>query len=392
MPIIERTQFLRVNQRQTLLSPELQVRDLSKRFSHEEKYVLAQNIKEVWASRRHSRNVPLIDIKEVTKTGYFKDEEIDQTRKPYFQAKNGLDIIANLETLEDFFNLHLFLDHIGNPETNLATMFFPSQRADRTQIRINENKEEMEESIPMRTMLHDFAGNNIRSIITSGSHSPAFAYFALEAGIAVVDVNALPTMFDFAVKKGLFEGKTVVPVTGDAGVSDQGKIIEKLTKEHGIDFEPTVHAEKTKANKQVTITFNPKELERVKGKTVVIPEDIISTGKTMVDTINQVLAAGAEEVIIMVPYPIFANSAIVRFANKEKVTIITTEGKTPMVSLTELDGEKINNIFQIPILEQFARVMGLDRQGIDLWSEAGKQALRQIGFYLNPWMDTPGPY
>lgn len=371
-----------------LLSPRLQNRDIRKRFTPEEKILLAQNIREVWRiSPKHQETVPIVAFNTVIKSGAYKDEEPYLLKSPNIPIGNQLDITANLQTPQDVLNLRSVIDELGNPETTLATMIFPLERGDKPAIRTHGEK--MIEVLLLRRLIRDLSVNNIRRLIMSGSHSPAFSFFALEAGISVIDVIPLPAMFGFAVEKGFLKDEIIVPVTSDEGARDMGQLIEKLAGEKNISSEATVHAHKTKANNKVTIHFKEGNLEKIKGKTAVIPEDILSTGGTIEDTTNQLLGAGAKEVVILVTYPFFAGDALERLGNKEKITIITTDGLTPLRDIMTLDGQPVHNIIQIPILEHFSSIMNLYRQGVDFWSREGKQELKNRGFCLNPWMDVP---
>lgn len=365
-----------------LLLPYFQNRDIGRRFNLEEKGLLAENIRKAWGvSPERQETVPLIDFATFAKAGRYKDGEDYLLRSNFPITADRLDIIGNLPTPQDVLNLRSVIDELGNPETTLATMIFPLERGDRPELR-KQDGFEGNEVVILRRLLRDLSVNNIRRLIVSLSHSPAFSFFVLEAGISVIDMIPLPAMFDFTVEQGFFKDKTIVPVTADDGAGDMGELVEKLAAEQNILFEKTVHASKTKKDNRVTIHFKPGETDRVRGRTVVIPEDILSTGGTLENTINQLLADGAEEAIVLVTYPFFAEGALERLGNKEKVTIITTDGRMPLRDISSA-----SNIIQFPIFKRFASVMGLDRQGINFWSEFGKQQLRKKGFCLNPWID-----
>lgn len=362
-----------------LLYPDLRNRDPKNRFDYEEKKLLAINIREAWGVSPERRNtVPLVSFESATEAGNYKDTEHYVLKSPDLPRLDRLDVITNFQTPQDVQDFRAVIDELDNPQTTLATMFFPLQRGDRPKERLNGKIE----VLLLRRLIRDLSVSNIRRLIVSASHSPAFSYFALEAGIAVIDVIPLPAMFDAAVEKGLFQGKTIVPVTSDYGAGDMGKVVEELAEERGILFEPTIHGKKTKIHNITEVSFPEEELVRVKGKVAVIPEDILATGGTLNSTASQLLEAGAEEAVILVTYPIFAGEALQRLGNKKRVTIITTDGKTPLVNITD-----VRNIIEIPIFERFTSVLDLDRQGIDFWSEDGEQGLKDRGFCLNPWMD-----
>jgi len=378
-------EFITLFHYQNLLHPALKNRDISKKWEPQEKIILAQNIKKVWEnSMWKPRQGQALNFNAVVIKGKYKDDEpfaLKENNAPLSNKK--IDILANLETVDDVHALRAYLDEIGNPQSTLATRFFPLERGDKPGLRYDEFGEEKHtEILLLRRELRDLTVNNVRRLIISNSHSPALAFFLLEAGIPVVDVISLPAMFDFALEQGFFGNKTIVPVTGDYGAGAMGELLEKFAAEKNIPSENSIHALKTKSGNETEVHFDPEQLKRIKGKTAVIPEDILATGGTLKDTAEQLIEAGAEEVIIMVSFPLFANSALERLGNNPKIKIITTDGFTPQTDISQA-----KNIFMVPTTDTFASVLELDKQGLNFFSPQGKAELRMKGFCINPWMD-----
>ncbi|MFA5770286.1 MAG: phosphoribosyltransferase family protein [Patescibacteria group bacterium] len=368
-----------------LLHSSLKDRDINKRWEDPfEKNDLARNVRETWeTSLWEPRNGRVLDFNVVVERGIYKDKEPYAVAKDKIHTSGQIDILANLETVDDIHALRAYLDQYDNPQSTLATRFFPLERGDRSKKRHDEDDKEIgTEIILLRRELRDLPTNNIRRVIISNSHSPALAYLLLETGIVVVDVISLPGMFDFALQKGFFEDKIIIPVTGDDGAGALGELVEKLAGENQIKSENSIHAKKIKIENRTEVHFDPEQLKRIKGKTAVIPEDILATGGTLEDTAKQLIEAGAEEVIIMVSYPIFANSALEKFKDNPRIKIITTDGFTPQVDIS-----KEGNIYTVSTKETFAGVLELDRRGVNFFMPQGKEELRKLGFCLNPWMD-----
>jgi len=369
-----------------LLNPSLKGKDINKKWEPQEKIILAQNIKKVWEnSMWKPRQGQALNFNAVVIRGKYKDKEPFALKKNNVPLSNKkIDILANLETVDDIHALRAYLDEINNPQSTLATRFFPLERGDKPGLRYSESGEEKHtEILLLRRELRDLTVNNVRRLIISNSHSPALAFFLLEAGIPVVDVISLPAMFDFALEQGFFGNKTIVPVTGDYGAGAMGELLEKLTAEKNISSENSIHALKTKSGNETKVHFDSEQLKRINGKTAVIPEDILATGGTLKDTAEQLIEAGAEEVIIMVSFPLFANNALERLGNNPKIKIITTDGFTPQTDISQA-----NNIYIVLTAETFASILELDKQGVNFFSPQGKAELRDKGFCLNPWMDV----
>lgn len=372
-----------------LLHASLKNRDASQRWeSPVEKIDLARNVREAWGNYLwRPRQEAVLNFNATIIRGRYNDGEPSAIKKAdIVNSGKKIDILANLETVEDARALRAYLDENKNPQSTLATRYFPFGRGDRSALRFDEENNNFigTEIMLLRRELRDLAVNNVRRLIISNSHSPALAFFLLEAGIPVVDVISLPGMFDFALEKGIINSdKTYIPVTGDEGAGAMGELVEKLAGENNIKSENSIHAKKTKIGNKTEIHFDPEQLKRINGKTALIPEDILATGGTLEDTTDQLIKAGAEEVIIMVSYPIFANSALEKFKDNSKIKIITTDGFKPQTDISEA-----KNIYQVSTETTFAQVLELDRKGINFFMPQGKEELRKLGFCLNPWMDV----
>lgn len=369
----------------SLLFPEFMNRDLTLRWENAEKKAFAKNVRDVWEKAiPGSRREKIVNFEEIVKRRRYKDNEPNAVKSADISSHSKpIDILANLQITDDVLALRAFLNENDSPESTLATRYFPLERNDRPAKRKNKRKMDIgTEVMLLRQELLDMAISRVRRMIISNSHSPAFAYFLLEAGIPVVDVISLPGMFDFALTQGFFKDKTIIPVTGDDGAGAMGELVESLAGENNVNCESSLHAYKIKDGNKTNVFFDQEQIKRIKGKTAVIPEDILATGGTLESTAKQLLSAGAEEVIIMVAYPLFANGALKKLGNVPGIKIITTDGFTPQHNIKHVD-----NIYMIQSGRAFAGVLELDRQGINLFSEHGKKELRKLGFCINPWME-----
>lgn len=378
-------ELIRTIQYRNLLFATLKNKDISQRWSQSEKLELARNIRVAWEiSMWGTRDNEVLDLDATVMRGYYKDgEQYGIKKRDIDFGSKKIDILANLETVDDIHILRAYLDENRNPQSTLATRYFPLGRGDRPENRYINMEFIGKEIILLRRELRDLSTSNIRRVIVSNSHSPALAFFLLEAGIPVVDVISLPGLFDFAYEKGFFNSRTIVPVTGDDGAGAMGEQVERLAAEKNIPYEHSIHAKKTKTGNETIIDLDPLELKRINGKTAVIPEDILATGGTLKGTVEKLIKANAKEVVILVSYPIFANGALEKFKNDSKVNIITTDGFTP-----KSDISLASNIYTTSTKSSFSKVLELDRKGINFFMPQGREELRKLGFCLNPWMEV----
>jgi phosphoribosylpyrophosphate synthetase len=142
-----------------------------------------------------------------------------------------------------------------------------------------------------------------------------------------------------------------------------------------------VMGNKSKSEGKTEIFIEPADQARIKGYTAIVSEDILATGGTLNELYIKLLAAGVTSVIVMVTYPIVAANALQYLGNKDGLTIITTDGRTPQHDILQTQ-----NFIQIPVQSNFAQLLQLDRDGVDLWSEEGQRAMAQWGFCLAPWL------
>lgn len=103
---------------------------------------------------------------------------------------------------------------------------------------------------------------------------------------------------------------------------DDGAIAlaRNASKDLGIDYD---FLEKTRHSGE-SVTIQPKNIA-VKGRDVIIIDDIISTGGTMAETISLLKQRGAHEVFAACVHPVFSNNAIAKLFRAGVKGIIATD-------------------------------------------------------------------
>jgi ribose-phosphate pyrophosphokinase len=189
-------------------------------------------------------------------------------------------------------------------------------------------------------------------IITIDLHAPAIQGFF---DIPVDNLYALPVMVQHFMKRGLNGGNTVVVSPDAGGVARARAFAEKIHASLAIIF---------KRRPRPDISEVTEVVGEVSGKVAVIIDDMISTGGTLVNAANALLARGATKVYACATHAILAGNAIEIIGNSaiEEVVVTDTipvaayarEGKFVVLSVAPLLGEAIRrNYFHMSVSKLF---------------------------------------
>jgi len=154
----------------------------------------------------------------------------------------------------------------------------------------------------------------IHSLITVDLHSDNIIGFF---DIPVVHVTAIPLFVQHILKN---YGKNVLVVSPDFGGAKRARRFAKTMGQKG-----TIGI----IDKERSLTTGAVELRGinldVKNKVVVIPDDFISTGSTMVEVIPLIKKAGAEKIIACISHPILAKDAAEKISRGALDELIVTD-------------------------------------------------------------------
>ncbi len=298
----------------SLLSDSLRRRNPRDRFTHLDKRQLTIDLQNAWMNNPEwsAEIARIIDFSAIAEMGYYIDGELsiklntNMEREILDNPMQPLYVVTNMETPDDLLGVEAVLDELQNPHTTIATMYSPLQRGDRPELKPNNQRE----VVLLRTFLRNLYRSGVRRMIVCDSHSPVFTQLALEQGIRILDLTILPLLFNHARTVGLLEGAPLYAVSGDDGASEMGELVASLACHQGYACDQHLTGSKQKRDGKTTIEFPADKLVQLQGKVAVIAEDIISTGKTLNNVIDQLLSAGAARVVVLVAYPIFAGEAL----------------------------------------------------------------------------------
>lgn len=179
------------------------------------------------------------------------------------------------------------------------------------------------ESLSSKVVIDFLQSVGIHSLITVDLHSDNIIGFF---DIPVVHVTAIPLFAKHIVKK---YGKNILVVSPDFGGAKRARRFAKEMEQEG-----TIGI----IDKERSLTTGQVELRGINldvtGKIVIIPDDFISTGSTMVEVIPLLKKAGAKKIIACISHPILAKNAAENIAKSALDELVVTD--TILVSSDKL--------------------------------------------------------
>lgn len=185
----------------------------------------------------------------------------------------------------------------------------------------------------------------IHSLITVDLHSDNIIGFF---DIPVVHITAVPVFAEYILKK---YGRDVLVVSPDFGGSKRSR---RFAKEMG--QEGTIGI----IDKERSLTTGAVELRGinldVKNKIVVIPDDFVSTGSTLIAVIPLLKKAGAAKIIACISHPILAKDASKNIAESDLDELVVTDSILIDDRKHKSLQSKLHIISTVSLLTQYIKV------------------------------------
>ena len=186
------------------------------------------------------------------------------------------------------------------------------------------------ESISARAVARTIKADNV---LTINIHDKSILdYFDANA----VNLDATPVIGKYIKNLRLKDPLIIAPDDGAIGLA------KNASKDLGLDYD---FLEKTRLSGD-TVSIKPKHLE-VKGRDVIIIDDIISTGGTIAETILLLRSHGAHEVFTACVHPVLSSNAVMKLFRAGVKSIIATDTidkGVSVVSVAPVIGEAMKNI------------------------------------------------
>lgn len=230
-------------------------------------------------------------------------------------------IVSSLNSSEDIVLLNLIFDALKG-EVFLAVPYMGYARQDREFLK--------GEAVSIRAvakMLEDRA----EKVITVNIHSEK----ARESFRKLIDLDAMPLIGEH------FKGKDLIMISPDKGSAERVKIAAKVAN---VDWD---WLEKRRIDAQ-NVEIVPKRVE-VYGKNVLIVDDIISTGGTVIEAAKKLYELGAKRVECACVHAVLADFAAVRLLSSgiwEITATDTVERIFSRISVAKIIADSVMKICQ----------------------------------------------
>jgi len=219
---------------------------------------------------------------------YVRVEDVDDTAI----------VVQSINSNDDLVALMFMFDALENSDIIAVIPYMGYARQDK---KFNEG-----EAISIRAvarLIESYASK----VITVNIHSrKAASYFK-----KLIEVDAMPMIGKY------YAGKDVVMISPDLGSYERVKV---CAEHAGCEFD---YLEKVRLDAE-TVEIKPKSLD-VKGKNVVIVDDIISTGGTMIEATKMLLKSGAKSVECACVHAVLAGNALNKLYSAGVKRVIATD-------------------------------------------------------------------
>lgn len=170
-------------------------------------------------------------------------------------------------------------------------------------------------------------------IYTVNIHSRSVLNFF---GSPVDDLNAMPLLVDHIKDTSLTDPVVVAPDEGSADT-----VFNAASNYYDFDYMEKARISSDK------VVIKPKKLD-VRGRDIVIMDDMISTGGTVLETAKMMKENGANDIYALCVHPVLVRDTLLRLyaaGIKEVISTDTIEKITSRVSIAPMITEKLKTMF-----------------------------------------------
>jgi len=246
---------------------------------------------------------------------------------PNIDSCNHVVIVQSTPTDSDYISLLQLIDACDTSDRiDVVIPYFGYARQDK---RFKEG-----ESVSARALAHAITADHV---FTVNIHNiGVLPYF----GAPATDLNAAPCIGEYIASMKLTDPMIIAP---DEGAID---LVRSTSEKLGVGFD---YMEKTRISGE-EVSIKMKNLD-VSGRDVIILDDIISTGGTIVETTLLLKENGANRVFAACIHPVLVRNAVLRIFAAGVEGIIATDTLDRSVSVVTV-AQLIANIFEGETMKQ----------------------------------------
>ncbi|MFH1784477.1 MAG: ribose-phosphate pyrophosphokinase [bacterium] len=268
--------------------------------------------------------------------GRFSDGEIDLKIKDNVRGADVFVIQPTCPPVNDnIMELLIMIDALRRASARRITAVMPYYGYAR-----QDRKVEPRVPITSKLIANIITGAGARRILVMDLHADQIQGFF---DIPVDHLFAIPVFVDYFKKKKL---KDIVVVSPDAGGVERARAFAKRVKA-SVGF-----IDKRRPMPNEAIIMNV--VGEVKGKNIIIIDDIIDTGKTLIKGVEALKKNGAKEIYALCTHPVLSGDAVERIKKSNLSKLIVTDtipfasgnksSKIEVLSIANLLGEAISRI------------------------------------------------
>lgn len=202
------------------------------------------------------------------------------------------------------------LNDLGSKQVSLVFAYFPYARQD--------ERFKPGEAISLVTVTKLLKGVGIKTLITVDAHRHRVINFERIFGGKVIDVSAMPYLSSFARSQGLV-GEDVIVIGPDAESEGWAKLAAEAI--NASDYGALTKRRISPSEVEVTIN-KPLDL---KGRDVLLVDDIISTGGTMIEAIKLLRKMDVRSITIACTHGLFVNNALMKILRMDVKAVVSSD-------------------------------------------------------------------
>ncbi len=234
-------------------------------------------------------------------------------------------IVQSIRTDSDLICLLQLIDAVEEArKTKVVIPYLGYARQDK--------KFEQGEAISIRAIARSIcAAAELDTIYVVNVHNRGvLKYFSVDTK----ELDASSLIGDYVAKREIPHPLIIGP---DGGATELAKAV---AAPYGFDYDVL---EKTRISSE-EVKIKPKELRSIEGKTVVIVDDIISTGGTISEATAMLKSQGAHDVYVACIHGVFVQNAVPRMLHagvKEIIATDTIESEFSKISIAKMVAEEL---------------------------------------------------
>lgn len=299
-------------------------------------------------------------------------------------------VISSLRDENDFGLLRDYLEANKIYRSVVVTSFLPGSRADR-------ECEDGQGNIRYPSMprhFKDLRNSGVEALIGFDIHSPGATYYGLKEGLPIIDLSLLPMLLAEGLRQleemGFEINKEECAIlSGDDGSREPVLLLKHLLSLRKI-IAKTVRGVKSKYN-GYDIDAPEEEWEKFDMSIAFDPDDVISSGKTLVAGLKKIMSKNPKLVLVLAPHELSLEGIGDRLRKADidlsRVVIITTNGVQPV---SDMSSEV--RVVRLRIEDPVQQMVNLFRDGTNIFNSEGQTRLLEVaGMTLNAWL-TQDPF